>query len=225
MITVAEHIEHQAAAYGQLPLFEAFRRDLIPLARFADFFKEQYLAARLFQDLIWATTEVHEGPYAAFAARHRKLDSGHHRWMKQDLASFGLAPMTTDDFFQLEFLPTRIQMARILALCHTASPAKRMVILAALESAGSVTLGTLFGYVERHGLLGRTGYLGQKHIDVENRQVEQIHEVARDVLDSDSGEMKAVVDEVFDALTTMFGQGGDRYYQAYLYENEAACPA
>ena len=226
MVTVAEHIDHQAATYGCLPLFEAFREDRIPVDRFADFFKEQYLAARLFQDLIWATTEIKEGPYAAFAARHRLMDSGHHLWMKQDLAKFGLPPMTTDDFFRLEFLPTRIQMARILALCHGAAPEKRMVILAALESAGSVTLGTLFGYVGRHGLLDQTAYLGQKHIDVENRQVEQIHEVAREVLDSESTEYKQVVDEVFDALTTMFGQGGDRYYQEYLYAADAvACPA
>jgi hypothetical protein len=226
MVTVAEHIDHQAAAYGRLPLFEAFRQDNIPLDRFADFFKEQYLAARLFQDLIWATTEIHEGPYAAFAAKHRLMDSGHHLWMKQDLANFGLAPMTTDDFFRLEFLPTRIQMARILALCHNAAPEKRMVILAALESAGDVTLGTLFGYVARHGLLSQTGYLGQKHIDVEKRQVAQIHEVAHEVLDSDSAYYKKVVDEVFDALTVMFGQGGDRYYQDYLYASDAAtCPA
>jgi hypothetical protein len=100
-----------------------------------------------------------------------------------------------------------------------------MVILAALESAGAVTLGTLFGYVGRHGLLDQTAYLGKKHIDVENRQVEQIHEVAREVLDSESIEYKQVVDEVFDALTTMFGQGGDRYYQEYLYAADAALPA
>lgn len=225
MVTVAEHIDYQAANYGRLPLFEAFREDRIPVERFAAFFKEQYLAARLFQDLIWATTEIHDGPYAAFAARHRLMDSGHHMWMKQDLAKFGLPPMTTDDFFRLEFLPTRIQMARILALCHAATPEKRMVILAALESAGAVTLGTLFGYVGRHGLLDQTAYLGKKHIDVENRQVEQIHEVAREILDSESIEYKQVVDEVFDALTTMFGQGGDRYYQEYLYAADTALPA
>lgn len=225
MVTVAEHIDYQAATYGRLPLFEAFREDRIPVAQFAAFFKEQYLAARLFQDLIWATTEIHDGPYAAFAARHRLMDSGHHMWMKQDLAKFGLPPMTTDDFFRLEFLPTRIQMARILALCHAATPEKRMVILAALESAGAVTLGTLFGYVGRHGLLDQTAYLGKKHIDVENRQVEQIHEVAREILDSESIEYKQVVDEVFDALTTMFGQGGDRYYQEYLYAADTALPA
>jgi len=224
MPTVAEHIDQQAAAYGRLPLFEAFRQDQIPVARFADFFQEQYLAARLFQDLIWATTEIADGPYAAFAARHRRVDSGHYRWMKQDLANFGLPPMTTDDFFQLAFLPTRIQMARILAMCHRATPEKRMVILAALESAGSITLGTLFGYVARHGLLDQTGYLGQKHIDVENRQVEQIHEVASDVLDSESTYYKEVVDEVFDALTTMFSQGGNRYYDVYLDATDRAYP-
>ena len=153
MMTTKDYIAQKACEYGQLDLFQAFASDRIPIERFPDFFKEQYMTARWFQDLIWATTEIFEGPYAEFARKHRKIDSGHHRMLKYDLKAFGLEPMTDDDWFRLEWLPTRIQMARILALCHKAAPETLLVILASLESAGDATLGTLFSYVERHGLL------------------------------------------------------------------------
>ena len=220
--TVSSHIEKRTVMYGNLPLFRAFAEDRIPIEKFPDFFREQYMTARWFQDLIWATTEIHEGPYAAFAKKHREIDSGHHHWMKHDLEKFGLTPMTHDDWFRLEWLPTRIQMSRILSLCHDATPAERQVKLAALESAGEVTLGTLFGYVERHGLLDKTLYLGQKHIDVENMQVMQIHDVAMEVMMSADEKYIRIVDTVFDALTKMFSEGGDRYYKEYIYDNATA---
>jgi hypothetical protein len=43
-------------------------------------------------------------------------------------------------------------MARILGRCDQASPEERIVMLACLESAGEVTLGTLFAYVARKWL-------------------------------------------------------------------------
>ncbi|HSI90117.1 MAG TPA: hypothetical protein VK927_03325, partial [Adhaeribacter sp.] len=91
-MTVKTSIAENSRAYGQLALFQAFAEDRIPVERFPDFFKEQYMTARWFQDLIWATTEIHEGPYADFAAKHRKIDSGHHRMLKYDLKAFGLDP-------------------------------------------------------------------------------------------------------------------------------------
>lgn len=212
VLTVEAHITRRTAAYGALPLFRAFADDRIPVARFPAFFKEQYMAARWFQDLIWATTEIDGGPYADFAREHRRKDSGHHKWMKHDLASFGLPPMTDDDFFALEFLPSRIQMARILARCHDATPEERMVILASLESAGEVTLGTLFAYVVRNGLADKTKYLGAPHVAIEEQQTATIREVAAPVMRSTDARLLAIVDLVFDALSTMFSRGGDRYY-------------
>ena len=211
MSTLSEHIHVRTADYAALPLFRAFAEDRVPLERFADFFREQYMTARLFQDLIWATTEIHDGPYAAFARSHRARDSGHHKWMKQDLAAFGLE-MTADDFFRLEWLGTRTQMARILAHLSDATPERRMVVLAALESAGAVTLGTLFDYVARHGLTQRLHYLGSAHVDIERGQVDALAAVAKELFASDDAEHKATVDLVFHALGTMFGEGGERYY-------------
>jgi hypothetical protein len=176
------------------------------------------MTARWFQDLIWATTEIPDGPYAGFAKKHRKIDSGHHRMLKYDLKAFGLEPMTDEDWFRLEWLPTRLQMARILALCHKATPETLLVILASLESAGDVTLGTLFGYVARHGLVEKTKYLGEGHVKIEQTQVMDIYEVAPEVMDSPVGTYKATIDTAFDALTTMFRDGGDRYYKEFLYE-------
>jgi hypothetical protein len=215
-VTVGARIAQRTAEYGALPLFQAFAADRIPVSRFPEFFREQYMAARWFQDLIWATTEIVDGPYAAFAREHRKKDSGHHRWMKHDLSSFGLPPMTDDDFFALEFLPSRIQMARILARCHEATAEERIVILASLESAGEVTLGTLFGYVVRNGLADRTKYLGAPHVAIEEQQTERIHEIAAPIMKAGEPRLLAIVDLVFDALTRMFDRGGEKYYASFI---------
>lgn len=224
-MNVSQLIQARTAAYAALPLFRAFAEDRIPVERFPDFFREQYVVARWFQDLIWATTEIQDGPYAAFAREHRRVDSGHHRWMKHDLTAFGLRAMTDDDFFALEYLPSRLQMARLLARCHEASPEERMVLLAALESAGEVTLGTLFGYVIRHGLSDKTKYLGAPHLGIEERQMQGIAEVAAPVMDSEAPRLLALVDLAFDALTLMFSRGGERYYGDLLAQGGAPCPA
>ena len=217
-----DYIAIKSQEYGQLPLFLAFAEDRVPVERFSDFFKEQYMTARWFQDLIWATTEIHEGPYADFAKKHRKIDSGHHRMMKFDLKNFGLEPMTDEDWFRLEWLPTRMHMARILSLCYNTSPETLLVILASLESAGDVTLGTLFGYVERHGLIEKTHYLGKTHIEIEKRQVTDIFEVAPELMSSSDSRYIPIIDTVFDALTVMFSEGGERYYKEYIHGNAIA---
>jgi hypothetical protein len=222
MQTVKNYIREKADEYAALPLFQAFAEDRIPLEHFPDFFKEQYMTARWFQDLIWATTEIFEGPYAAFAEKHRKVDSGHHRMMKYDLKTFGLPEMTDEDWFRLEWLPTRIQMARILSQCYKTSPEKLLVILASLESAGDITLGTLFGYVERHGLTGKTRYLGEHHIKIEQTQVHDIYETAPALMDGPLDEYRETIDIVFDALTTMFSEGGERYYSQFIHESALA---
>jgi hypothetical protein len=217
-----DHIAKRTVDYGNLDLFRAFAEDRIPLEKFPDFFREQYMTARWFQDLIWATTEIHEGPYAAFAKKHRKVDSGHHRMMKFDLKAFGLTDMTDDDWFRLEWLPTRMQMSRILSLCYNASPETLLVILASLESAGDVTLGTLFGYVERHGIIDKTHYLGKTHIEIEKKQVTDIYAVAPELMNGEEEKYHAVIDTVFDALTIMFSEGGKRYYKEYIYADLSA---
>lgn len=224
-MNIGDMIEARTQAYAGLPLFRAFAEDRIPVAEFPAFFKEQYMAARWFQDLIWATTEIASSPYAAFAREHRRIDSGHHRWMKHDLAAFGLPPMLDDDFFSLEFLSSRIQMARILGACHNASPEERIVMLACLESAGEVTLGTLFAYVARNGLTGKTKYLGAPHVAIEARQTEGIREVAAPLMRSHSAELTAIVELVFDALTAMFSRGGERYYESHIERGGEPCCA
>jgi hypothetical protein len=158
--------------------------------------------------------------YSEFALNHRRVDSGHHKWMRHDLKEFGLEPMTTDDFFRIEFLPSRIQLARILALFDEASDDRKMIILCSLESAGTVTLGTLFDYVGRHNLLDRTLYLGRKHLEIEETQVDEISDVAVSVMESNDPEELEIVDVVFDALTKMFSRGGERYYGELIEESE-----
>ena len=113
--TVGARIDRRAAAYAALPVFRAVRADRVPTARFPAFFREQAVAARFFQDLIWAATEIHTPTLAAFAAAHRKVDSGHWKWSEHDLASTDQRALTIDDCFCLDFLETRIQMARMLA--------------------------------------------------------------------------------------------------------------
>ena len=215
-LTVGSYIEEKTAAYAALPLFQAFREDKIPLERFPDFFKEQFMTARCFQDLIWATTEITDGPYRAFAVAHRHRDSGHYRWMEKDLAAFGITPMTSEDWYRLEWLPTRIQMARILARCHRAGDEEKMVILASLESAGAVTLGTLNAYVKRHCLEDTSLYLGEAHVGIEEEQVDEIYHVAPDLMGSSDADYFELVDLVFDALTIIFSEGGQRYYREFL---------
>jgi hypothetical protein len=214
--TVGERIAERTRAYAHLPLFRAFREDRIPVARFPDFFKEQFMTARWFQDVIWAATEIREGPYADFAREHRGRDSGHYRWMRHDLWNFRLGAMTEDDWFRPEWLPTRIQMARILARLHGATPEERVIVLACMEHAGGVTLGTLHGYVARHGLEEKTRYLGRAHVQIEERQVHRLRQVGAGLLESADPRHLELVDLVFDALETMFSEGGDRYYAEFL---------
>src|SRR5262245_31450133 len=128
-MSVFARIEARTRQYAALPLFEAFRRDASPAERFGDLCPEQYLAARGFQDRIWAGTEIPEGPYAQAAREHRRRDSGHYRWLEKDLERLGLPPVTVDGIFQLDRLPTRIQMARLLARCWEAGDLEKIVIL------------------------------------------------------------------------------------------------
>ena len=142
--------------------------------------------------------------------------------MAFDLQQNGFPPATLDGHYRQDFLPSRVQMARVLALTHEASPQARMVVLAALESAGEVTLGTLHGFAMRHDLLGRTRYLGAPHMRIEETQVGEIDAVAHDLLQSDDPELHALVDTVFDALTALFEGGGRRYYAELLAQGEEA---
>jgi len=216
--TIAHRIAERTAQYAALPVFRAFAEDRIPLSRFPEFLREQAMAARWFQDLIWATTDVSEGPFAPFLAHHRSVDSGHYKWANRDVAAHGLSPMSTDDLFAFERLSTRVQMARILAACHLASPERRVVILAALESAGEVTLGELNRFVKRHGLEEDNLYLGDHHLRVERGQHEAVAAVAIAVMESADAELLETVDLVFSALTTMFESGGRRIYGSIVEE-------
>lgn len=215
-MSLLAHIEARTATYSAIPLFRGFREDHIPVERFAAFFPEMAMVARIFQDLIWALTEIPDGPFAAFASRHRRRDSGHYRWMAFDLEQNGFPAATLEDHYTLRHLPSRVQMARILALTHGATPEARMVLLAALESAGEVTLGTLHAYAARHDLLGRTRYLGTPHMRIEETQVGEIDAVAHDLLQRDDPALRDLVDTVFDALTHLFTGGGHRYYADLL---------
>jgi len=209
--TVGARIDRRAAAYAGLPVFRAVRADRVPTARFPDFFREQAVAARFFQDLIWAATDIHTTELGAFAAAHRKVDSGHWRWSEHDLESTDQRALTINDCFALEFLETRIQMARMLALFHDASPTDRLVALCALETAGTITLGTLFAYVTRHGM-DHVLYLGKPHVHIEENQVEGLRERLGAVLDAREPHLLAIVDTIFDALTCMFDRGGARHW-------------
>lgn len=210
--TVRRAIEERTRRYAARSVFRAFDEDRIPIERFPEFLREQYMAARWFQDLIWAMTDIAAGPFAELAKAHRKRDSGHFRWAKKDLASFGLAPFGDDDWFSIEMLPTRIQMARILSMAHDATPEQRMVVLGALESAGAVTLGALNRYVKRNGLASKSSYLGDAHVAVEEGQSEAIVGALGALADQEDGALLATVDLVFDALSTMFDRGGRTYY-------------
>ena len=214
--TLGERIERLAAAYADLPVFRAVREDRVPPERFPQFFREQAMAARYFQDLIWAATEIHSPELAEFAAAHRHVDSGHWRWSEHDLAATGQAPLTLDDCFSLDLLETRIQMSRMLALFHDAPPIKRLALLAALETAGTVTLGTLYAYVRRQGLGDHIYYLGEPHVRIEENQVEGLRQRLGATLHGADPELIEAVDTVFDALTCMFTRGGDRHWPDLL---------
>lgn len=209
--TVGARIDRRAADYAELPVFRAVRTDRVPTARFPAFFREQAVAARFFQDLIWAATEIHTLDVAAFAAAHRRVDSGHWRWSEHDLASTGQRSLTVGDCFALEFLETRIQMARMLAVFHDASPTARLVALCALETAGTITLGTLYAYVTRHQL-DHVLYLGEPHVNIEANQVEGLRERLGDTLASCAPALLAIVDTIFDALGCMFDRGAARHW-------------
>lgn len=209
--TVGARITRQAAAYAELPVFRAVRADAVPPDRFPAFFREQAVAARFFQDLIWAATDIQTPELGAFAAAHRKVDSGHYKWSEHDLATTGQRALTIDDCFSLEFLETRIQMGRMLAVFHDASGAQRLVALCALETAGTITLGTLYAYVQRHGL-HHVLYLGEPHVNIENNQVEGIRDRLGDVLAERDAGLLAIVDVIFDALTCMFARGALRHW-------------
>lgn len=214
--TVAQRIERLAAVYAELPVFRALRDDRVPLERFPAFFREQAVAARFFQDLIWAGTAVEDETLGGFARSHRAVDSGHWRWSEEDLVASGLRPLSLDDCFALEFLETRIQMARMLALFHDASPKHRLLALLALETAGTITLGTLFGYVRRHGLEDKLQYLGHPHVRIEANQAAAIGSHLADLLQGSDPSSLALVETVFDALGCMFTRGGRRHWPDLL---------
>jgi hypothetical protein len=209
--SLSARIDRRAAAYAELPVFRAVRADRVPVARFPAFFREQAVAARLFQDLIWAATEIHAPELAAFAAAHRKVDSGHWKWSEHDLAATDQRELTIDDCFSLEYLETRIQMARMLAVFHDASPTERLVALCALETAGTITLGTLFAYVQRHHL-DHVLYLGAPHVNIEQHQVEGLRERLGVTLDGSDPALLAIADTIFDALGCMFARGAARHW-------------
>jgi hypothetical protein len=183
----------------------------VPVARFPAFFREQAVAARFFQDLIWAATDITTPELGGFAAAHRRVDSGHWKWSEHDLAATGQAALTVDDCFALDFLETRIQMARMLAVFHDASPTERLVALCALETAGTITLGTLFAYVKRHRL-DHVLYLGAPHVHIEDNQVEGLRERLGATLDGSEPGLLAIVDTMFDALGCMFARGALQHW-------------
>ena len=222
-MNLAETIARHTDSYARLPVFRAFAEDRIPLERFPRFFMEEAMVTRFFQDFIWASTEITgDDPIAAFARQHRRVDSGHYRWTARDLEIAGLPPLTLETCFALEMLGTRIQLARILACFHDADRDTRLTLLAALESAGTVTLGTLFGYAERHGLADRLLYLGRAHLRVEERQVASITSVAAELFTRDDVRLLALVDTVFDALSRMFEDAGQRLYGDLVGARDAA---
>ena len=204
--TLAARLERRAATYADLPVFRAVRADHIPVDRFPAFFREQAVAARFFQDLIWAATDIHTPELGAFAAAHRKVDSGHWKWSEHDLAATDQRALTLDDCFSLDFLETRIQMGRMLAVFHDATPTQRLVALCALETAGTITLGTLFAYVQRHHL-DHVLYLGAPHVHIEENQVEGLRERLGATLLERDPTLLAIVDTLFDALGCMFARG------------------
>lgn len=211
-MTLADTLAACAATYGDLAVFRAIREDRIPPTHFPAFLREQAMAARWFQDFIWAGTEIAGGPLATFAAEHRRRDSGHFRWSEQDLPRFGLATLDLDGAFAMEYLATRIQLARILALFHDATPEERLAVLLALETAGDITLSALNGYVVRHGMTGRTNYLGEAHVAVERHQADRIADAIRPLLGRADPRLDALVRTTFDALGRMFADGGARHW-------------
>ena len=222
-MNLAENIACSTARYARLAVFRAFAEDRIPLDLFPRFFLEEAMVTRFFQDFIWASTDIAgDDAIAAFARQHRRVDSGHYRWTARDLEVAGLPPLTLESCFALESLATRIQLARILACFHDADRTTRLTVLAALESAGTVTLGTLFGYAERHGLADRLLYLGRAHLRVEERQVASITSIAAELFARDDARLHAHVDTVFDALSRMFADAGQRLYGELVGGRDAA---
>jgi hypothetical protein len=209
--TLGARLDRCATHYADLPVFRAVRADRVPVERFPAFFREQAVAARCFQDLIWAATEIATPELAAFAAAHRKVDSGHWKWSEHDLAATDQAPLTIDDCFALAYLETRIQMARMLAVFHDATPTERLVALCALETAGTITLGTLFAYVRRHRL-DQVRYLGAPHVQVEEHQVAGLRDRLGATLAGDDPKLLGIVDTIFDALGCMFARGARRHW-------------
>jgi len=209
--TLGARLDRCATTYAELPVFRAVRADGVPVARFPAFFREQAVAARFFQDLIWAATEIHTPELAGFAAAHRKVDSGHWKWSEHDLAATAQPALTLDDCFSLDFLETRIQMGRMLAVFHDATPTERLVALCALETAGTITLGTLFAYVQRHRL-DHVLYLGAPHVHIEENQVEGLRDRLGATLAGSDPTLLAIVDTIFDALGCMFARGARRHW-------------
>ncbi len=191
--------------------FRAVRADRVPIERFPAFFREQAVAARFFQDLIWAATDIHTPDLGAFAAAHRKVDSGHWKWSEHDLAATDQPALTIDDCFSLDFLETRIQMGRMISVFHDATPTERLVALCALETAGTITLGTLFAYVQRHRL-DHVLYLGAPHVHIEENQVEGLRDRLGATLAGADPKLLAIVDTIFDALGCMFARGALQHW-------------
>ena len=84
------------------------------------------------------------------------------------------------------------------------------MILASLESAGTVTLGTLHDYAARHGMARRSVYLGEAHCRIEGEQVGEVAHVAADVLGGSEPSFLEIVDLVFDAGSRGNGHGNHR---------------
>lgn len=210
--TVLERVERRNAEYAALPIFEAFRRDVIPRERFRDFFPEQCLTARMFQDLIWAATDITDGPFAAFAKEHRRRDSSHFRWAERDLVEMGFPAIDVETIFAHERLGTRLQFARMLARAEEASDLEKIVILICMEATGNVTLPVLHAYAVRHGFEKKTVYLGEHHVNIEARQERQLRTEAEPLTSSRDPRLLETVDVVFDAFIKMVGRGGERIY-------------
>lgn len=210
--TVLERVERRNAEYAALPIFEAFRRDVIPKERFRDFFPEQCLTARMFQDLIWAATEITSGPFATFAKEHRRRDSSHFRWAEKDVVAMGFPAIDVDTIFAQERLGTRLQFARMLARAEEASDLEKIVILICMEATGNVTLPILHDYAVRHGFEKMTIYLGQHHVNIEAGQQEALQAQAAELTSSRDPRLLETVDIVFDAFIKMVGRGGQRIY-------------
>lgn len=208
MKRIEAQIARRSAQFDKHPIFQRFG-STGPLEDAVAFFPHITFFVMAFQDVLRLNQSAVKDPDLRWLAEHhREEDAGHEDWFLHDIEAFGVKP-GVDWAFGPEHAPTRDTGYRLVAAALRATyDVSRISLVLALEATGESIFSRMPGYLERAGNTTQLKYFAKSHHEVE--RAHEIHEGRiREILnnidldEAQLAEATAVVDETFDAMTSM----------------------